>query len=304
MTVQAAEYKQKVGLDSLYIAQITQDDASGYVTDTPQYLAPVATAKATPKVDTAVSYFDDQAFDTLDAEGATEIEIEISNLPAETQALILGQEFDAVTGRVMDDADPAQAPYFALGFRSKKTNGSYRYTWYNKVRFSRPDEEYSTQTDKAEAKSTTLKASALKTIYKFTYPSTEVKGCKRVWGDEDTDAFSATGWFTTVQTPVTTSAPSLTCTPTPTGTGVAVGVNVTLTFSNKIATGNAGIVITKAGDGSIVAGAYSWDTAVKVLTFNPTSDLTAANVYHITLSGVRDIYGQTFANTVYSFTTA
>ncbi len=305
MAINQTEYRQRVGLSNLYVAQITQDDASGYEASAPVYLAPVASAKASPKTESAVQYFDDAPFDEISAEGATEIELEISELPAEMAALLLGQELDTVAGRIYDDADPTQAPYFALGFRSKKANGSYRYYWYNKVRFSRGDEEYATQSDKADPKKAMLKASGIKTVYAFTYPSTEEKGCKRVWGDEDTDNFDPDGWFDAVQTPETASPDALTCSPSPAdaATEVAVTANVVLTFSNRIRSGNAGITVLSAA-GAVVAAAYSWDTAVEVLTINPTSNLSAGTTYLVTLSGVTDIYGQVLANTAYDFATA
>ncbi len=40
----SGEYKSRIGLDKLYIAEVTQDDANGYTADTPEYLAPTAEA--------------------------------------------------------------------------------------------------------------------------------------------------------------------------------------------------------------------------------------------------------------------
>jgi hypothetical protein len=81
---------------------------------------------------------------------------------------------------------------------------------------------------------------------------------------------------------------------------IAVGANVVLTFNNKILTEN--VVVTSAA-GAIVAGAKSWDTAHKVLTFNPTSDLTNSTTYLVMIGGVVDIYSQSLANSVTAFTT-
>ncbi len=299
------EYKQRVGIDSLYYALVTKDDADGYVTGAPVYLAPVASLKQSPKTDSQVQYFDDAPFEEIDAEGATDLEFEISSLPSVQYAELLGNEFDAVGGRVYDDANPSQAPYFALGFRSKKSNGSYRYYWFNKVRLSRPSEEFSTQADKADPKKTMLKATALKSIYKFLYPSGKAKGCKRVFGDEDTPNFDGGDWFAAVQTPASASPSALACSPNPAdaATGVAISANIILTFSNRIRSGNTGILLTSAA-GVPVDAAYSWNATGTILTINPVSDLGAAADYLVTLAGVTDIYGQILANTVYRFTTA
>lgn len=84
-------------------------------------------------------------------------------------------------------------------------------------------------------------------------------------------------------------------------TAIAVDANVVLTFNNEIAT--EAVVITSDA-GVIVAGAKTWDAAGKILTFNPTSNLSASSVYIVTIGGVVDIYGQALASTVKNFTTA
>jgi len=88
-------------------------------------------------------------------------------------------------------------------------------------------------------------------------------------------------------------------------TGVAVNVSPTLTFNNAL-NGSAlyGIALIKASDDSPVAAAITINTARKVITINPTVDLTASTEYYMSVDNVTDIYGQTYANTVVSFTTA
>jgi hypothetical protein len=53
-----------------------------------------------------------------------------------------------------------------------------------------------------------------------------------------------------------------------------------------------------------VAGARTISASRKVVTLNPTVALTAATNYLIIVPGVTDVYGQSFANTVYDFATA
>ena len=89
--------------------------------------------------------------------------------------------------------------------------------------------------------------------------------------------------------------------PADAATGVAVASNIVLTFNNKIFTEE--IVIMSAA-GAMVAGSKAWDEAGKVLTFDPTTNLSASTVYLVSIAGVEDIYGQTLANTVKKFTTA
>ena len=84
-------------------------------------------------------------------------------------------------------------------------------------------------------------------------------------------------------------------------TGVAVGANIVMTFNNKI--DKESIIVTSEA-GGIIAGSKTWDATGKILTFNPTTNLTANTVYIVTLGGVVDIYGQALTATVKNFTTA
>lgn len=300
----STEYRTSIGVDMLYVAKILQDDSAAFVADAPFALAPVADISGAPKVSQETLYYDDSPYEDLLAEGATERKVKIAALPPELEALLTGEVFDVVSGRVFDSASPSDAPYFAMGYRSKKSNGHYRYTWYLKGRFQKPAYDHATLGEKVEAKPVELTYNAIKTVHKFAQ-GTRTDGVKRVWVDEDTDNASVGTWFGAVQTPATSSPAALTCLPSPTDGAVDVSVssNIVLTFSNKIRTGSAGIVLAQA-DGTLVGGTYTWNAAGTVLTIDPTNALEDAAGYLITLSGVVDIYGQALANTVYNFTTA
>jgi len=81
---------------------------------------------------------------------------------------------------------------------------------------------------------------------------------------------------------------------------VAVDANIVMTFSNKVS--RETIVVTEA-DGTFTAGVKTWDTAGKVLTFNPTTNFDLNSVYLVSISGVVDIYGQELAASVTNFMT-
>jgi phi13 family phage major tail protein len=300
----ATEKLTAIGVDMVYIAKITQDDSSAFLTDAPIPLAPVAEISGAPKINQETLYYDDMPAEDLLAEGVTERKIKLSALNPEMEALLTGEKFDSVSGRVWDSAAPASSPHFALGYRSQKSNGHYRYVWYLKGRFQKPGYDHATLADKATAKPVEIIYNAQKTVHKFDQ-GTRTDGVKRVWVDEDTDNASVATWFNAVQTPATSSPSALTCTPVPAdgATGVLVSANIVLTFNNRIRSGNAGILVTKA-DGTVVAAGYSWNAAGTVLTIDPNSNLGASGDYLVTLSGVTDIYGQTLANTAYNFTTA
>lgn len=82
---------------------------------------------------------------------------------------------------------------------------------------------------------------------------------------------------------------------------VVISSNLVFTFNNKIL--EEAILVTSAA-GAIIPGSKTWDAAGKVLTFDPTANLSAATTYLMIISGVIDIYGQTLAPVVRKFTTA
>jgi hypothetical protein len=84
---------------------------------------------------------------------------------------------------------------------------------------------------------------------------------------------------------------------------------MTWTFNNAIQVSDvtaANFFVMKSSDGTLVPGALSVDTAHKVVTFDPTSNLSAATAYiMVCTQGQRDVYGQTLsATSISNFTTA
>lgn len=296
--------KSYVGVDNLYYALVTQDDSSGYVAGTPAYLAPAMNISVKPKTNSKVQYADNQPFDSLSSEGESEADVEITGLPTDIQATLLGKVFDAVAGQYYDNG--GTPPYVAVGYRAKKSGGGYKYYWYLKCQFSPFDEETATETDTPDPKSTKLKLRALRTVKTFQLSASVTDTVKRVVGDDSTAAFTLSAtWFNSVRVPVYVAPSAITCTPSPVdgATGVAVSVAPTLTFNNQLVTGTTGITLTK-NDGAIVTCTITINAALKVITITPGSNLTAAAKYLITVAGARDIYGQTLATAVYDFTCA
>jgi phi13 family phage major tail protein len=292
------EYKSTVGVDQLYIAEILEDSAAAYTADTPQWLAPLANLSQEPAVNSETQYADNQAYDAMSSVGETAITATITNLPAEMYAAITGSVFDATTGRVYENE--GAPPEYALGFRSLKSNGKYRYYWFPRVKFGIPKEEAATKTDTPEFKTRELVITALKTIHQFDLGSGKTDSIKRVWGDEDTTNFSGTTWFDQVQVPGVAAVDPLALSasdPADAAPGVAVDKTVTLTFNNKLtAEAVKNVVIVKA-DGSVAAAAVSVNEAGKIISVNPDPNLAAGSTYIVTYAVV-DIYGQALAGAI------
>lgn len=298
-----AKHSEFVGVDSCYYALVTQDAAGGYAAGAVKYLAPVAEIAGTPTINNITSYYDNSAAINYTVEGKTELKVTVSNVDAETMAEILGKVFDAASGRFYDDGEP-NPPNVAFGFRYNMGNENYRYYWYLKGTFSGGSENAVTKKENVEPKPYELTFTAVSTTYEFTVGAATMK-LKRVFGDTADSAFSATGWFDQVQTPDAVGSPDAialsSIVPNDGASGVTVSDNIVLTFNNAIESHN--VTVIKA-DGTLVAGAYSWDATAKILTFNPTSNLDASSTYIVAINGVVDIYGQELAAAAANFGTA
>lgn len=298
------EYKSPIGLKNIYIAEVLQDDASAYLADTPEYLAPAADLSAEPKINTKTQYADDAAFEALTAEAESTLKLTLTAIPAEMLGKLTGKYFDTASGRVFDDN--GTPPYFAVLFQSEKSNGSNRYYSYLKGRFDAPNEAFSTKTDTPDPKQIEITFTAIMATHPFTYDG-KTRHVKRVFGDEDTTNFDATSWFNQVQTPTSGSVAALALSssmPADDATGVSVSANQTLTFNNALVDTAINNVMLLDSLNAPVGAAKTLSTDKKTITINPTSNLDASSDFHIVLAGIRDIYGQTLADSVVTFTTA
>lgn len=297
----ADTYTLVKGVDKLYYALVTQDDVNAYAAGTPKYLAPLKLAVQTPTVNSKTEYYDNQPMFNDTAEGETKIKVDITRIPLDMLAELLGKVYDATNESLYDGG--GNPPKIALGFRAKNSDGTYTLFWFFSAKCTVPEEEANTQTDTPDNKGLTLEFTAVRTVYQFALSGSVTDSAKRRISTKQADVAT---WFSAVKVPVvgSPSALTLTAVPVDNATGVSVSADQTLTFNNALnSDALKGISLVKASDDSIVACAISIDAARKVITINPNSNLTATTEHYIVVKGVTDIYGQTYADTLVSFTT-
>ena len=297
------EYGEFVGVDSLYYARVTEDSDSAYTAEAPLYLAPAAEIAGEPEVNNTPTFYDNLPADTYITEGATKLTVTVSGVPGRKAALLLGKDYDEVTGRVYDSGKPNPLN-IALGFRYDKGQSDYRYYWYLKGKFTGGAEEAKSKSGDVDIRTYQLTFTAVSTAHKWMVNG-ELKPLKRVFADTTESAFNPTGWFSQVQTPDTTSAPSelalSSITPADDATGVAIGSTIVLTFNNKIAADN---IMLMSAAGAVIAASKTYNAAGKVMTITPSSNLSAGTAYLVAVAGVVDAYGQKLTAAVKNFTTA
>lgn len=146
---------RNIGLKDIHVALLTENTEKAYTAGVPQKLARAIKAKLSDKRSSEELESDDGTEETVDAYEGTEIEIEVNSLAPQDQALLLGHKYE--NGYLIKNKDD-KAPEVALGFRSKKLNGKYDFTWYYAGRFAEgKDTNRETNGRKPTAQTETIK---------------------------------------------------------------------------------------------------------------------------------------------------
>ena len=277
------------GCDNLVIAEVTADDVTNdYTTGAVQVLAPVAEIAKTVESSSETHYYDNVGMIIIQSEGSDEITLTVPALPLDILATITGKTIDATTGAFIDG--PAIERYFAVGYRLRLTDGTYRYVWRLKGSFTIPDETSATEDDSTTTNNQQLTFTGVKTITQFDNGGgTNVKGhAKAVVIYERDGKCDCSTFFSTVQTSDTVGAlaiastTALSISPTTasltvggtqqiTPTTTPTGKNVVYMSSNsRVASVSSSGLITAAAAGTAVvtatSGAYSASCTVTVTT--------------------------------------
>lgn len=271
------------GCDNVVVAEVTKDDSTGYTVGNIIPLAPVAEVSKTTENSSETHYYDNVGAIVIRTEGSDEVTLTTPALELGQLATITGKSVDPATGAYVDDEGTEK--YYALGYRLKLTDGTYRYVWRLKGAFSNiPDETSTTESDSVDTNNQSVVYTGNKTLYSF--EAGNIKGrAKAVVIDERDGLADVSGFFSQVVTPdnvaslakATTTAISLSSssesivkdeTATITATTTPSCQHVTWSSSNPAVATVAGGVITAVAVGTAVitatSGNYSASCAVTV----------------------------------------
>lgn len=199
------------GVDKFYYAELIEDSENSYRCGTPKHI-PVQQVGKSVDSNSEAHYYDNKAMIVINSESADTISLVVA--PPDLAALseITGKSFDATTGMMVDS--PKQNKYFAIMYRTKGTDGYYRYVSRLKGQFGVPEETVVTEDDGTETNNTTLTFTGIYTEHEFTkgiYRNNEWEpaGVKGIVVDERYGAAAdLANFFDSVQTPDTVEAAS------------------------------------------------------------------------------------------------
>ena len=150
--------KRQIGLRDFHVAPLVQDTTGTIEYGSPIKIPGIISATMSTERSSESYYSDDVAEDTFSSFSKLTLEVEVSNLSVEERNLLLGQTTKC--GGVMSNKDDT-AQEVGVMFRSKKTNGKFRYVALFKGKFVEPDESYASESDSLDAKTMTMTFTAL-----------------------------------------------------------------------------------------------------------------------------------------------
>lgn len=201
------------GVEGLIAAEVLVDDNGtntagegetpnhGYVTGPVFAIAGVAEIAKTTDSSNEAHYYDNIPAVVVSNTSSDTVTVSASAIPLDVLATITGQNYDSTTGAFIEG--PRDLKYFAIGYKTKKTNGDEMYVWRYKGTFNIPDQTNSTENDSTDANGQEIVFTGISTTHKFTKTG---KGAKALVVDVAKDLANVSTFFTSVTTPDTLQA--------------------------------------------------------------------------------------------------
>lgn len=197
----------RIGVDKFTYAVMKTEETA---TTDPVYDAPVSapglmSININPNPSVETLFADNGPMETASTLGKIEVEIQKNALTTEDKATLLGHQIMEDGTMVYGDSDIP--PYVAIGFRTLKSNGKYRYVWLLKGLFSDPEDANETKGDSISFQSDTINGQFVR-LNKEYIPVAGGKAT-RPWKTEideeyaDANSATITSWFTKPKLPTT-----------------------------------------------------------------------------------------------------
>lgn len=148
-----------VGLKDVVYCVMIDEETETYDTEVKK-LAGAMDMSITPSIDVAELYADDGLDESASEFSKAAIAFQLKDIPTEAKCELLGHTYTKFGGAVKKGTD--QAPYVAIGFRSKLSKVGYRFKWLTKVKFTLPDESHKTKGEKMEFQTPTINGTAMR----------------------------------------------------------------------------------------------------------------------------------------------
>ncbi len=142
-----------VGIKNVVLAPLTEDTETTLTYGALQLLAGAIDVQIAPQnADPDVQFFDDVEGSVVYPDPEIKVTMEQADIPLLLQEKILGNKIDQNGVLIRRASD--SPPYYALGFKSEKSDGTYRHVWLYKGRATPITEQYHTREGKTVTRQT------------------------------------------------------------------------------------------------------------------------------------------------------
>lgn len=284
------------GVDNFYFAEVTKDDADGYACGTPIHIPVQEVGKSTDSASEA-HYYDNKAMIVVNSESADTITLTVAPPALDKLAKLIGKSYDENLGMMVDS--PRQNKYYAIMYRTKGTDGGYRYVSRLKGQFNIPEETVTTENDGTDTSNTQIQFTGIYTEYEFTKGKYEdgvwsKSGVKGIVVDARYGLADVSTFFTSIQTPDTVQAVSPAVVDvtgvlvSPTTKSIAIGDDFTLVATvapynatdKAVTWSSSSDAVCTVSDAGVIHGVSAGDATITVTThdgnFTATCSVTVA----------------------------
>lgn len=186
------------GVSDLVAAPVTADTLDEYTVGDVFDIAGLAEISRTTENGSETHFYDNAPAVVINSVGADTLTCSVSAIPLDVLAKITGQTYDETSGTYIEGS--GTSGYFALGYKTKTTDGREIYVWRLKGKFSIPDSTHATETEGTEANGQEITFTGIATTHRFEKTG---KAEKAVTTDTSVNAAVKETFFDTVQTPDT-----------------------------------------------------------------------------------------------------
>ena len=223
------------GVEGLVAAPVLTDDKDGITFGSVIELAGVSEISKSTDSTNESHYYNNIAAVVISSTGADEITVNASAIPLDVLAAITGQVYNASKGMFVEQV---RTPgYWALGYKTKDTNGNDYFVWRLKGMFNIPDQTNATEDDGTDANGQEITYTGVTTVHKFSLTG---EGAKAVTIDTSVNPLSESSFFSTPQTPDTiangTAATGVSVSPSTASLVVGGTTQITATVAPETAT--------------------------------------------------------------------
>ncbi|SKC62505.1 major tail protein [Maledivibacter halophilus] len=179
-----------IGVRELYFAILNKDDETGVEYEPPERIKGLMNITLDPQISEGKLYGDDTLTESYSQISEVNVEFGVNDLSDEQRAKLFGIAMNE--DGVVEEGRDNDIPYIALAFKSKKSNGKFRYYWLYKGKLSYSQEQFEGTKDSIEYQTPTVNG---------VFQCREYDGKWRAKTDEDNTGYTpeiGQNWFVKV----------------------------------------------------------------------------------------------------------